>query len=152
MYSQPQQFHRAAERTCLQDLVTTNCTINIILFSPLRPARATIGAVIGSGAGSSVLTGPMCSKNFVHWTYDTYAWGTSIGKAMTEDGGKSWFFITADYAFGKDLEKACSDAVTAAGGVVLEAARHPLNTSDFSSLLLQAQASGAQVIGLLMLA
>ena len=104
-------------------------------------------AVIGSGAGSSVLTGPMCSRNFVHWTYDTYSWGNSVGKAVTEGGGKTWFFITADYAFGKDLEENCANAVRAAGGQVLGAARHPLNTSDFSSFLLQAQASGAQVVG-----
>ena len=105
-------------------------------------------AVIGSGAGSSVMTGPKCSKNFVHWTYDTYEVGTSLGKSMTEQGGKSWFFITADYAFGKDLEANCAAAATAAGGKVLGAARHPLNTADFSSFLLQAQASGADVIGL----
>ena len=105
-------------------------------------------AVIGSGAGSSVMTGPKCSKNFVHWTYDTYEVGTSIGKAVTEQGGKRWFFITADYAFGKDLEANCAAAVAAAGGQVLGAARHPLNTADFSSFLLQAQASGADVIGL----
>jgi branched-chain amino acid transport system substrate-binding protein len=105
-------------------------------------------AVIGSGAGSSVMTGPKCSKNFVHWTYDTYELGTSIGKALTEQGGKSWYFITADYAFGKDLEANCAAAATAAGGQVLGAARHPLNTADFSSFLLQAQASGADVIGL----
>jgi branched-chain amino acid transport system substrate-binding protein len=105
-------------------------------------------AAIGSGAGSSVMTGPKCSKNFVHWTYDTYELGTSIGKALTEQGGESWYFITADYAFGKDLEANCAAAATAAGGKVLGAARHPLNTADFSSFLLQAQASGADVIGL----
>ena len=105
-------------------------------------------AVIGSGAGSSVMTGPKCARNFVHWTYDTYALGTSVGKALTEQGGKSWYFITADYAFGKDLEANCAAAVAAAGGQVLGAARHPLNTADFSSFLLQAQASGADVIGL----
>ncbi|THD42023.1 MAG: ABC transporter substrate-binding protein [Bradyrhizobium sp.] len=105
-------------------------------------------AVIGSGAGSSVMTGPKCSRNFVHWTYDTYALGTSIGKALTEQGGKSWFFITADYAFGKDLEANCAAAVEAAGGKVLGSARHPLNAADFSSFLLQAQASGADVVGL----
>ena len=105
-------------------------------------------AVIGSGAGSSVMTGPKCSRNFVHWTYDTYEVGHSIGKAMTEQGGKRWFFITADYAFGKDLEANCADAVKAAGGEVLGAARHPLNNADFSSFILQAQASGADVIGL----
>ena len=104
-------------------------------------------AVIGSGAGSSVMTGPKCSRNFVHWTYDTYELGHSIGKAVVDQGGKSWFFITTDYAFGKDLEANCADAVTAAGGTVLGAARHPLNTADFSSFLLQAQASGADVVG-----
>ena len=105
-------------------------------------------AVIGSGAGSSVMTGPKCSRNFVHWTYDTYEVGHSLGKAVTEQGGKSWFFITADYAFGKDLEANCAAAAEAAGGKVLGAARHPLNTADFSSFLLQAQASGADVVGL----
>ena len=103
-------------------------------------------AVIGSGAGSSVMTGPKCSRNFVHWTYDTYAWGVGLGKAVTEDGGKSWFFITADYAFGKDLEANCTAAVEAAGGKVVGSVRHPLNTADFSSFLLQAQNSGAEVV------
>jgi len=105
-------------------------------------------AVIGSGAGSSVLTGAKCSPIFVHWTYDTYELGTVFGKSMTEAGGKSWFFITADYAFGKDLAANCAAAVKAAGGNVLGEARHPLGTADFSSFLLQAQASGADVIGL----
>jgi branched-chain amino acid transport system substrate-binding protein len=104
-------------------------------------------AVIGSGAGSSVMTGPKCARNFVHWTYDTYALGNSLGKALTAQGAMSWFFITADYAFGKDLESNCAAAVEASGGKVLGAARHPLNTSDFSSFLLQAQASGADVVG-----
>jgi len=97
--------------------------------------------LIGSGAGSSVLTGAQCSPNFIHWTYDTWSLGHSLGRALTQDGGKTWFFITADYAFGKDLEQSAADAVTAARGKVLGAARHPINTSDFSSYLLQAQAS-----------
>jgi branched-chain amino acid transport system substrate-binding protein len=105
-------------------------------------------AAIGSGAGTSALTGPKCSKNFIHWTYDTYALGTGIGKALTEQGGKTWFFIAADYAFGKDLRDNCAAAVEAAGGKVLGDVRHPLNTADFSSYLLQAQASGADVVGL----
>ncbi|HEY1940571.1 MAG TPA: ABC transporter substrate-binding protein [Roseiarcus sp.] len=104
-------------------------------------------AVIGSGAGTSALTGEKCARNFVHWTYDSYALGHSIGKALTEQGGKSWFFITADYAFGKDMEGNCAAAVEAAGGKVLGSARHPINTSDFSSFVLQAQASGADVVG-----
>jgi branched-chain amino acid transport system substrate-binding protein len=105
-------------------------------------------AVIGSGAGTSALTGPKCSRNFIHWTYDTYALGHGLGKALTEQGGKTWFFISADYAFGKDLKDNCASAVEAAGGKVLGEARHPLNTADFSSYLLQAQASGADVVGL----
>jgi branched-chain amino acid transport system substrate-binding protein len=103
-------------------------------------------AVIGSGAGSSVLTGPKCSRDFVHWTYDTYELGNALGKALTEQGGKSWFFITADYAFGKDLKSNCAAAVEAAGGKTVGEARHPLNTADFSSFVLQAQASGADVV------
>ena len=105
-------------------------------------------AAIGSGAGTSALTGVKCSKNFIHWTYDTYALGTGIGKALTEQGGKTWFFIAADYAFGKDLRDNCAAAVEAAGGKVVGDTRHPLNTADFSSYLLQAQASGADVLGL----
>ncbi len=101
---------------------------------------------IGSGAGSSVMTGPKCSRNFVHWTYDTYASGTGLGKAVTDEGGKTWFFITADYTFGKDIEANCAAAVEAAGGKVLGSVRHPLNTADFSSFVLQAQGSGADVI------
>jgi branched-chain amino acid transport system substrate-binding protein len=104
--------------------------------------------VIGSGAGSSVLTGPKCSRNFVHWTYDTYAWGAGLGKALTEAGGKRWFFITADYAFDKDIEANCAAAVKAAGGDVVGSVRHPINTPDFSSFVLQAQNSGADVVAL----
>ena len=118
-----------------------------VALAVLAVANEKNRAVIGSGAGSSVMTGPMCSKNFVHWTYDTYSLGRSLGKTLTEDGGKTWFFITADYAFGKDLEQNCADAVVAAGGKVLGTARHPLNTADFSSFILQAQASGADVVG-----
>ncbi len=102
--------------------------------------------VIGSGAGSAVLTGPQCSKNFVHWTYDTYALGHGLGKAVTAEGAKTWFFLTADYTFGKDLEKNCAEAVVASGGKVLGMVRHPINTADFSSFLLQAQSSGAHVV------
>ena len=103
-------------------------------------------AVIGSGAGSSIMTGPKCSRNFIHWTYDTYALGTGLGKALVAQGAKTWFFVSADYAFGKDLRDNCAAAVEAAGGKVLGDVRHPLNTADFSSFLLQAQASGADVV------
>ncbi|HYL91045.1 MAG TPA: ABC transporter substrate-binding protein [Burkholderiales bacterium] len=101
---------------------------------------------IGSGAGTSVLTGERCSPNTVHWTYDTYAQGHSIAKAIMKRGGKTWFFVTADYAFGHDLEKQAADEVTKNGGKVLGTVRHPLGTNDFSSFLLRAQSSGAQVV------
>jgi branched-chain amino acid transport system substrate-binding protein len=101
-----------------------------------------------SGPGSSDLTGPACSPNGIHWTYDTYALSHVAGKAMVERGEKSWFFITADYAFGHALERDTADVVKKNGGQVLGAVRHPLNNADFSSFILQAQASKAQVVGL----
>lgn len=102
--------------------------------------------LIGSGAGTVALTGAQCSPNTVHWTYDTWAYGHGIGRAIYEKGGKTWFFITADYAFGHDLEAQTADEVKRQGGRVLGAVRHPIGANDYSSLLLQAQASGADVI------
>ncbi len=102
--------------------------------------------MIGSGAGSALLTGARCSPNTVHWTYDTWAYGHSMARAVIAQGGKTWFFITADYAFGHDLEKQAADEVTASGGRILGAVRHPINASDFASFLVQAQASGAEVV------
>jgi branched-chain amino acid transport system substrate-binding protein len=104
--------------------------------------------VIGSGAGTALLTGAKCSPNTVHWTYDTWAMGHGVARGVLAQGGKTWFFITADYAFGHDLEKQASDEVVAGGGKVLGAVRHPIATNDFSSFLLQAQASGAEVVAL----
>jgi branched-chain amino acid transport system substrate-binding protein len=103
---------------------------------------------IGSGPGTSDLTGKSCSPNTVHWTYDTYALAQTTGKAEVQAGGKTWFFLTADYAFGAALERDTTAVVKASGGEVLGSVKHPLNTTDFSSFLLQAQASKAQVIGL----
>jgi branched-chain amino acid transport system substrate-binding protein len=103
---------------------------------------------MNSGAATSDLTGSKCSPNTVHWTYDTRALANGTGKAVVQTGGDSWFFLTADYAFGHALEKDTSAVVEKNGGKVLGAVRHPLSTSDFSSFLLQAQASGAKVIGL----
>jgi branched-chain amino acid transport system substrate-binding protein len=111
-------------------------------------AREKNKVLIGSGAGTSELTGKSCSPNTVHWTYDTYSLGRSLGKALTAQGAKKWFFITADYAFGKDLEKNAADAVLANGGEVVGTARHPIGATDFSSFIVQAQNSGADVIGL----
>jgi branched-chain amino acid transport system substrate-binding protein len=101
-----------------------------------------------SGAATTELTGAACSPNTIHWTYDTYALAVGTGRAMVQEGGDSWFFITADYAFGHQLEEDTSNVVKAEGGEVLGAVRHPLSSSDFSSYLLQAQGSGAKVIGL----
>ena len=103
---------------------------------------------IGSGAGTAALTGAKCSPNFVHWTYDTWAFGHGTARGVLAQGGKTWFFITADYAFGHDLEKQATDEVLAGGGKVLGTVRHPLGVNDFSSFLLQAQASKADVVAL----
>jgi branched-chain amino acid transport system substrate-binding protein len=103
---------------------------------------------LASGPADSDLTDRQCSPNTVHWTYDTWALAHGTGGAIVKQGGKSWFFITADYAFGHALERDTAAVVTAAGGKVLGEVRVPLNTPDFSSYLLQAQASKAQVIGL----
>jgi branched-chain amino acid transport system substrate-binding protein len=103
---------------------------------------------INSGAGSADLTGKACSPNTIHWTYDTWALAHGTGGAMVAAGFDTWFFITADYAFGHALEADTSAVVTEAGGQVLGSVRHPFPGQDFSSFLLQAQASGAKVIGL----
>ena len=103
---------------------------------------------IGSGAGTALLTGAKCSPNFVHWTYDTWANGHALARGVLAAGGRTWFFVTADYAFGHDLEKQASDEVRDSGGKILGNVRHPLGASDFSSYLLQAQASGAEVVAL----
>jgi branched-chain amino acid transport system substrate-binding protein len=103
---------------------------------------------IASGAGSSDLTGKACSKTGFHWTYDTYALANGTGRAIMDQGAKRWYFLTVDYAFGKALQEDVTQAVRAKGGEVIGEVKHPLNTSDFSSFLLQAQQSGADVIGL----
>lgn len=103
---------------------------------------------INSGAGSSDLTGKACSPNTVHWTYDTWALANGTGSAMVKAGGDTWFFLTADYAFGHALERDTGAVVEKAGGKVLGNVRHPFPGQDFSSFLLQAQGSGAKVIGL----
>ena len=103
---------------------------------------------IVSGAAASDLTGPKCNANTVHWTYDTWMLANGTGKALVKTGGDTWFFLTADYAFGHALERDTAAAVEANGGKVLGKVRHPLNTNDFSSFLLQAQTSKAKIIGL----
>ena len=105
--------------------------------------------MLNSGTGTSDLTGKFCSPNTIHWTYDTYMLGKSTGGAIAKQGGDSWFFITADYVFGHVLEEDTTRIVTAAGAKVLGSVRYPFpETSDFSALLIRAQASGAKVLGL----
>jgi branched-chain amino acid transport system substrate-binding protein len=104
--------------------------------------------LIITDAASSDITGKSCSPYTAHWTYDTYANAHAVGRAIVKNGGDTWFFITADYVFGHSIERDVSEVVKAAGGTVLGSARHPLNTADFSSLLLQAQTSKAKIIGL----
>ena len=103
---------------------------------------------IVSGAAASDLTGPKCNANTIHWTYDTWMLANGTGTAIVKTGGDSWFFLTSDYAFGHALERDTMAAVEKAGGKVVGKVRHPLNTNDFSSFLLQAQSSKAKVIGL----
>jgi branched-chain amino acid transport system substrate-binding protein len=130
--------------------------VDIIVDMPNSAVALAVGDIvreknkvaIGSGAGTALLTGAKCSPNFVHWTYDTWANGHALARGVLASGAKTWFFITADYAFGHDLEKQASEEVLASGGKIIGTVRHPLGASDFSSFLLQAQASGAEVVAL----
>jgi branched-chain amino acid transport system substrate-binding protein len=130
--------------------------VNAIVDVPTSSAALAVNEItkeanavfINSGAASSDLTGPACSPHTVHWTYDTWALANGTGSAMVEQGGDTWFFLTADYAFGHALERDTSAVVEKAGGTVVGTVRHPFPGTDFSSFLLQAQSSGAKVIGL----
>ncbi|MFV0281322.1 MAG: ABC transporter substrate-binding protein [Rhodoblastus sp.] len=104
--------------------------------------------LIITDAASSDITGKACSPYTAHWTYDTYSNAHTVGKAVVEQGGDTWYFITVDYAFGHSIEKDTGEVVEAAGGKVLGSVRHPINTADFSSYLLQAQQSKAKIIGM----
>lgn len=130
--------------------------VDLIVDVPTSSAALAVSEVtrekdkvfMNSGAGSTALTGDQCSPNTIHWTYDTYALAKGTGGAMVDSGYKNWYFITADYAFGHSLEAESTKVVEAAGGTVMGTARHPFPGTDFSSYLLQAQSSGADVIGL----
>ena len=104
--------------------------------------------MINTGAASSDLTNSKCSPNTIHWVYDTYMLANSTGQALVKAGGDTWYFLTADYAFGHALERDTAAVVVKSGGKVLGTVRHPLNSSDFSSFLLQAQASKAKIVGM----
>src|SRR3954464_3751367 len=127
----------------IADLVTSSTALAV-----QEVARDKGKVTLVSGAATSRLTGDACSPTGFHWAYDTYALAGGTGRAVVRNGGKSWFFITADYAFGHSLEADVTREVKALGGEIKGSVRHPLNSSDFSSYLLQAQGSGAQVIGL----
>jgi branched-chain amino acid transport system substrate-binding protein len=130
--------------------------VDVIADVPNSGVALAVGAVVkekngvylNSGAASSDLTGRACTPNTVHWTYDTYTLANGTGKAVVKAGGDTWFFITADYAFGHALQRDTSAVVEANGGKILGSVNVPLNTPDFSSFVLQAQASGAKIIGL----
>jgi branched-chain amino acid transport system substrate-binding protein len=117
-------------------------------LAALEVARQKNKIIMFSGPGTNRLTNENCSPVSIHYAYDTYALAAGTGRGVMKTGGDTWFFLTADYAFGHSLEKDTSDVVKADGGKVLGSVRHPLNASDFSSFLLQAQASKAKVIGL----
>ncbi len=131
-------------------------SVDVIADVPTSSAALAVNQIVReknkiflvSGAAASDLTGKACSPNTIHWTYDTWALAHGTGKAMVEQGGDTWFFLTADYAFGHALERDTAAVVEASGGKVLGQVRHPFPGQDFSSFLLQAQQSGAKVIGL----
>src|ERR1700741_433961 len=124
---------------------TPNSGVALAVSNVVKERNAIL---LNSGAATADLTGKACTPNTISYTYDTYMLANGTGKALTKAGGDSWFFLTADYAFGAALERDTSSVVTANGGKVLGGVKHPLNTSDFSSFLLQAQSSKAKVIGL----
>jgi branched-chain amino acid transport system substrate-binding protein len=129
------------------DMITELTTSSVALaVQELSNQEKKIDIVVG--AATSRITGDACTPYGFHWAFDTRALGVGTGGALTEAGGDTWFFLTADYAFGYSLEKDTGDIVKAKGGKVVGAVRHPLNSSDFSSFLLQAQASKAKIIGL----
>ncbi len=111
-------------------------------------AKEKNGIFLNSGAATSDLTGKACTPNTVHWTYDTYALANSTGKALVKAGGDTWFFLTADYAFGHALQRDTTAVIEANGGKVIDSVNAPVNTPDFSSFLLKAQSSKAKIVGL----
>jgi branched-chain amino acid transport system substrate-binding protein len=124
---------------------TPNSGVALAISNLVKEKNAVL---LNSGAATADLTGKACNANTVSFTYDTYMLANGTGKALTKAGGDTWFFLTADYAFGHALERDTTAVITANGGKVLGAVKHPINTADFSSFLLQAQSSKAKVVGL----
>jgi branched-chain amino acid transport system substrate-binding protein len=127
----------------ITELVSTSVALNVMKLVKEKNKLALI-----SGAASTRITNEDCNDVTVHWTYDTYAVANGTAQAVVKAGGKKWFFLTADYAFGHSLEKDTTEVIKAAGGQVKGSVRHPVSASDFSSFLMQAQASQSQVLGL----
>ncbi|MGH1574576.1 ABC transporter substrate-binding protein [Methylobacterium sp. P31] len=129
------------------DMITDGVTSSVALaISQVTKEKNKV--FIDTGAGTADLTGPQCTPNTIHWVYDTVALANGTGGAMVKRGGNTWFFLTADYVFGQTLQRDTSAVITKNGGKVLGSVKTPFPTSDFSSFLLQAQGSGAKVIGL----
>jgi len=137
------QWYDTEQVDAIMELTTSSVALAVQALSKEK-AKITIT----TGAATTELTGAQCSPYGFHWAYDTHALAVGTGGALVEQGGDKWFFLTADYAFGYSLEENTGAYVTANGGEVVGAVRHPLATTDYSSFLLQAQASGASVIGL----
>ncbi|MDE1942475.1 MAG: ABC transporter substrate-binding protein [Betaproteobacteria bacterium] len=128
--------------------VVTELVSSTTALAVMKVAKEKNKIALITGAGSSRITNTDCNDVSVHWVYDTYATGNGTGKAVVKQGGKTWYFLTADYAFGQSLERDTTAVIEANGGKVLGSVRHPFPSTDLSSYLLKAQASGAQVIGL----
>jgi len=128
--------------------VITELTNSSVALAVQALAAEKRKVAITSGSATTELTGKACTTTGFHWAYDTHALAVGTGGTLVDEGGDSWFFLTADYALGYSLEEQTTKLVTSRGGTVLGSVRHPLNTTDFSSFLLQAQASGAKVVGL----
>ncbi len=122
--------------------------VTSVALAALEVAKANNVAVLSAGAASSDLTGKYCSDVYAHWTYDTYSLASGTARAVTQEGNKDWYLLTADYTFGYNLERDASAAIVATGGKVVGSVRHPRETPDMTSFLLQAQGSGAKTIGL----
>ena len=126
--------------------VIVDVPVSSVAFAVQEVSRERKKAFLISASGASDLTGKACSPTSVHWTYDTYALANTAGAALLKDSGDTWFFITADYAFGYALERDMTTLIKAKGGKVVGGVRHPQDTTDFSSFLLQAQSSGAKIV------
>ena len=128
--------------------VIVDVPVSSVAFAVQEVSRDRKKVFLISASGASDLTGKACSPTSVHWTYDTYALANTAGAALLKEGGDTWFFITADYAFGYALERDMTALIKAKGGTVVGGVRHPQDTTDLSSFLLQAQSSGAKIVAL----